>query len=397
MGHDTAIHAIIVAGGRGERAGLPMPKQYMPLHGRPVLAWSADAFLGHAACESVTIVVPLGDEARAARLLCDRNVLIVAGGATRQQSVAAGIAAIAGAQSPDNLDRALVFVHDAARPGLSSAVIDDLIGSFANDAIAGALPSLPVADTLAREDGQLGDVVPRDALVRVQTPQAFRWSALAAAHSEAATDEASDDAQLVRANGGRIALVPGAQRLDKITSALDYQRMYDMLTPRYRTAVGSGFDVHRLIGGTGLWLGGVYIAHDRTLDGHSDADVLLHAITDAVLGAAAAGDIGTHFPPTDPRWRGASSDQFLAHAAELTAQRGGIIDHVDCTVVCEAPKIGPHRVAMQRRIAEILALTEEKVNVKATTTERLGFTGRGEGIAAEATVTLRLPVADEPA
>ena len=384
----SSFHAIIVAGGQGTRAGLAVPKQYAMLAGKSVLAWSVDAFLAHPACGAIIVVIPDGDEERARAALPHRKVTFAIGGTTRQQSVAAGLAEI----SKSATGEAIILVHDAARPGVNRADIDRLLDAF-DGASDGVIPALAVADTLAKVDASLGDIVPRDGLVRVQTPQAFRLSAIVDAHSRWAGDAASDDAQMVRANGGHIAVVAGDSLLEKITRAEDMLLVERMMTAlqNMRTAVGMGYDVHRLVPGDGLWLGGVHIAHDRSLEGHSDADVVLHALTDALLGAIADGDIGTHFPPSAPQWCGASSDQFLFHAAKLVAARGGIINHVDCTIICEVPKVGPHREAMRARIAGCLELPISSVSIKATTTERLGFTGRGEGIAAQAIATITLP------
>jgi 2-C-methyl-D-erythritol 4-phosphate cytidylyltransferase/2-C-methyl-D-erythritol 2,4-cyclodiphosphate synthase len=290
----------------------------------------------------------------------------------------------------------LVLIHDAARPGLDKAMIDRLLDAFNDQIVEGAVPVLPVDDTLARAGSALGDVVDRSELVRVQTPQAFRLAAIRAAHAAWRGEAASDDAQMIRAKQGVVAMVEGRRELEKVTHQGDLEQVELMLshgplTGALRSAVGMGFDVHRLIDGDGVWLGGVLIPHDRKLEGHSDADVLLHAITDAVLGAIGEGDIGHHFPPSDPQWRGASSDRFLAHACALVAEKGGRIDHVDATVMCEAPKVGPHRQNIRERIATIMSLPAVRVSIKATTTERLGFTGRGEGIAAQAVVTVRLP------
>lgn len=383
-----SFHAIIVAGGKGVRAGLSAPKQYAPLAGRPVLLWSVDAFASHPACAGVVVVIPDGDEVQVRDMLSGRTLRIVCGGGTRQQSVAAGLAVL-------STDAAtMVMIHDAARPGVSHAVLDRLLGALAGNAVAGAIPALPVADTLAVGAGaQLGDVVPRDTLVRVQTPQAFRAADLIRAHARWRYGAASDDAQMVRRDGGTVTIVDGDPRLDKITQPDDLEWMERMMASvGRRTAVGAGYDVHRLVAGDGLWLGGIWIAHAQSLEGHSDADVLLHALTDAILGAIAEGDIGTHFLPSDPQWRGASSDQFLRHAANLVSERGGAVTHVDCTIICESPKIGPHRDAMRARIAAILGLRLLQVSVKATTSERLGFTGRGEGIAAQATASVELPI-----
>ncbi len=277
-----------------------------------------------------------------------------------------------------------MLVHDAARPFVSAAVIDRLLAAL--DTAEGAIPVLPVADTLVAIDGV---TVARDRLRRVQTPQAFRRHALAEAHARWDGTVATDDAQMVRALGRTVAMVEGDTMLEKITYPADFAAAEARVATETRSA--SGFDVHRLEDGEELWLGGVLIPHHQGLSGHSDADVALHAITDAVLGTIAAGDIGTHFPPSDPQWRGAESGQFLRHARSLVEQRGGRITFVDVTLMCEAPKIGPHRTAMQARIAELLGLSTDRVSVKATTTERLGFTGRGEGIAAQAIATIELP------
>lgn len=387
-----AFHALIVAGGRGERAGLSLPKQYALLGGKPVLRWSAEAFLEHSACAGLTVVIPAGDEARALTeaALSGLPVALVTGGATRQQSVSAGLAVL------DADKAAVVLIHDAARPGLDAATIDRLLAVFADPSVDGAVPVLPVVDTLARNGDILGDVVDRTALVRVQTPQAFRLAAIRHAHDAWTGDAASDDAQMIRAMQGAVAMVDGRRELEKVTHQGDLAHAAAMLCPAsarqsWRTAVGMGFDVHRLIEGDGVWLGGVLIPHDRRLEGHSDADVLLHAITDAVLGAIGDGDIGQHFPPSDVQWRGASSDRFLAYACSLAQEAGGRIDHVDATVMCEAPKVGPHRQSIRETVASIMGLPVAQVSIKATTTERLGFTGRGEGIAAQAVVTARLP------
>lgn len=396
MAIQSPFHAVIVAGGRGERAGLSVPKQYAMLGDKPVLRWSAEAMLAHPACAGLTVVIPAGDEARALAdaALTGLKWAAVTGGATRQESVAAGLAGL------DDHAATLVLIHDAARPGLDAAMIDRLLAVFADPTVGGAVPVLPVADTLARSGAALGDVVDRSALVRVQTPQAFRLPAIRAAHAGWQGEAASDDAQMIRAMQGRVAMVEGRRELEKVTHQGDLEQVQAMLCPAprataWRTVVGMGFDVHRLIEGDGVWLGGVLIPHNRKLEGHSDADVLLHAITDAVLGAIGDGDIGQHFPPSDPQWRGASSDRFLAHACVLVSDRAGRIDHVDATVMCEAPKVGPHREAIRERIATIMSLPVARVSIKATTTERLGFTGRGEGIAAQAVVTTRLPDAGE--
>lgn len=372
--------ALIVAAGRGERAGLSLPKQFAPVAGRAMVAWSHDALAAHHGIDEVIVVIGAGQEALlAAALPAARHAI---GGAERRDSVAAGLAAAGDA------DR--ILVHDAARPFVPAIVIDRLLAALGE--ADGAVPVLAVADTLVRDDGT---TVPRAGLHRVQTPQAFHFGTLARAHAEWRGDVPTDDAQMVRALGGRVALVQGDIMLEKVTYPADLAAAEARLGVETRSA--GGFDVHRLEDGEELWLGGVLIPHHQGLSGHSDADVALHAITDAVLGTIAAGDIGTHFPPSDPKWRGAESGQFLAHARELVEAKGGRITFVDLTIMCEAPKIGPHRAAMQARIADLLGLTTDRVSVKATTTERLGFTGRGEGIAAQAVATIVLPLVGAPA
>lgn len=371
----TRTVAILVAAGSGTRAGGALPKQFAPLAGRPLLHRAHEALASHPAIDRV-VVVAAPDRHDAVRAMLG-DVPLAAGGATRRDSVANGLALAADA------DR--VLVHDAARPLLPPAVIDRVLAAL--DSADGAVPVLGVADTLCRDDGAL---VPRAGLHRVQTPQGFRRAALAAAHAAWAPErEATDDAQMVRALGGTVVLVQGDAMLDKVTYPEDFAAAERRLAWETRSA--TGFDVHRLEDGEELWLGGVLIPHVQGLSGHSDADVALHALTDALLGTIAAGDIGTHFPPSDPQWKGAASDRFLAHAASLIAERGGRIDFVDLTIICEAPKIGPHRAVMVARIAAILGIDAGRVSLKATTTERLGFTGRGEGIAAQATATVSLP------
>ena len=379
MRHDTAI--LIVAAGRGERAGGAVPKQFATLGGTSIIARAVDAF----GDLPVFVVVADGQQGALAFALGPREVAgVVTGGATRQDSVRNGLAAISDTGGFDK-----VLVHDAARPLLPRAVLDDLIAALAT--YDGAVPVLPVADSLASGDAVMGETVDRSGLLRIQTPQAFRIDALMTSLSRWTGEAATDEAQVVRAAGFTVATVPGDTMLDKITHPADFARAEAMLASRMVSRSASGFDVHRLEHGEELWLGGVKIDHTHGLSGHSDADVALHAITDAVLGTIGAGDIGSHFPPSDAQWRGASSDRFLAHAASLVAARGGIIDFIDLTLICEAPKIGPHREAMRARIAEILQLPASRISVKATTTERLGFTGRGEGIAAQAIATVRIP------
>lgn len=371
--------ALLMAAGSGERAGGAVPKQLAPLASRPMLAWPYAALAAHPAIDEV-IVVTSAALAEAVRIALP-HARIVAGGATRQASVAAGIATVESASR--------ILVHDAARPFLPAAVIDRVLAAL--DTHDGATPVLAVADTLAHGKDGLGDIVSREGLVRVQTPQAFRADILRVAHAKALDDAATDDAQLVRRLGGTVAVVQGDAMLEKVTFPEDLAAAEARLAARLVSRSATGFDVHRLEAGEELWLGGLLIPHDKGLSGHSDADVALHALTDALLGAIGAGDIGTHFPPSDPQWKGAASHQFLSHAVELIAGMGGVIDFADLTLICEAPKIGPHRNSMRARIAELLRIPISRVSVKATTTERLGFAGRGEGIAAQAIATIRVP------
>ena len=374
--------ALIVAGGQGLRAGGDIPKQFTTIAGRPMLVHAVAAFADHAAIDAVIVVIAAGQEAQVAAML--PGVRTVVGGESRRESVARGLAAV-GAHGGDR-----VLVHDAARPFAPAEVIAAVTNALEHS--DAAVPVLPVADTLARGDTLLGDVVPRDGLWRIQTPQGFHLSKLAAAHAAWPADkEATDDAQMVRRLGGTVALVQGSIMLEKVTYPEDFAAAEARVTPSWQTRMATGFDVHRLEDGEELWLGGIRIPHHQGLSGHSDADVALHALTDALLGTIAAGDIGTHFPPRDSQWKGADSAQFLIHAAGLIADKGGEIVFVDLTLMCEAPKIGPHRAAMTTRIAALLNLPIDCVSVKATTTERLGFTGRGEGIAAQAAATVRLP------
>ena len=369
--------ALIVAAGQGSRIG-GQPKQFRRLGGRAVVAHSYRALRAHPAIEEVIVVIGAGQETALHAAIGD--VPFVIGGDTRRESVRRGLETLRG-HPPER-----VLVHDAARPFVPAAVIDRLLDALGQD--EGAIPALAVADTLVRASGEKVD---RADLYRVQTPQAFRFGALIEAHRRWPTDrDATDDAQIIRDSGHRVALVEGDVMLDKLTYPSDFAAAEARLAGG-RTRAATGYDVHRLVPGEELWLGGVLIPHHLGLSGHSDADVALHAITDALLGTIGAGDIGTHFPPSDPQWKGAASDRFLAHAGGLIAARGGVIDFVDLTIICEAPKIGPHRAAMRDRIAAILGLDPDQVSIKATTSERLGFTGRGEGIAAQAIATVRMP------
>jgi 2-C-methyl-D-erythritol 4-phosphate cytidylyltransferase/2-C-methyl-D-erythritol 2,4-cyclodiphosphate synthase len=375
--------AILVAAGSGTRAGGSLPKQYALLGGKPLLTYAHQALSSHPKIDAVLTVIGDGQEALLEATL--GTTPFVTGGATRRESVRNGLEALLAGGFTH------VLIHDAARPFLPARIIDDLLASL--DVEGGAIPALPVADTLVRgERALIGDTVPRDALYRVQTPQAFAFDAILDAHRRWPADqEATDDAQMLRAIGGQVALVPGDPMLEKITHPADFAAAETRLAAAMRVRTATGYDVHRFAEGEALWLGGVRIPHSKGLSGHSDADVALHAITDALLGTIGAGDIGMHFPPSDPQWRGAASARFLEHAASLVAAEGGILDFIDVTLICEAPKIGPHREAIRASIAAILGLDLSQVSVKATTTERLGFTGRGEGMAAHAVATVRVP------
>lgn len=379
----TRTIGLIVAAGKGERAGGGTPKQFRPIAGRALVAHAYDHLAAHPATDAVVIVTGADQhDALAAALGTRQPLAVVDGGATRRLSVRAGLEAIAAQGGADR-----VLIHDAARPFVPVAVIDRLHAAL--DMHPGAVPVLAVADTVAQGDALLGAIVDRTLLRRVQTPQAFCFDDVMTAHRDwAGPDEPTDDAQMLRAAGHQVALVEGDMMLDKVTLPADFAAAEARIGGSRLVRTGMGFDVHRLGDGEELWLGGVLIPHSQGLIGHSDADVALHALTDAILGAIGAGDIGTHFPPSDPQWRGAPSSCFLEHAASLVAAAGARIDHVDLTIICEAPKIGPHRDSIRSRIAALLRLPEARISIKATTTERLGFTGRGEGIAAQAIATV---------
>ena len=368
--------AIIVAAGSGSRAGQSLPKQYVRWRGKPVLRHSAEKLLAAGANPLVVAIASdAADLAREALAGLD-SIILVEGGETRRASVAAGLEALTTA-APD-----LVLIHDAARPTLPQPVIDRVLGSLAD--FPGAIPALPVVDTIARTKyGMMTGQEDRATLARVQTPQGFRFTDILAAHRAwDGAAEPTDDAQVLRASGGEVAIVEGSEQLAKLTFAEDFA----MQPAPMRT--GTGFDVHQLADGEELWLGGLKIEHHQGLAGHSDADVALHALVDAILGAVGNGDIGTHFPPSEERWRGASSGQFLQHAVSLASEAGYRIGNLDLTIICEAPRIGPYKDAMREKIADLAGVQAQAVSVKATTTEKLGFTGRGEGIAAQAVATL---------
>ncbi len=379
--------ALVVAAGRGTRLGAPLPKQYLPLAGKPVLRYSLETLASHSGIDAVRVVFNPDDAASYEAAAHGLDLLPpVAGGAARQDSVRLGLESLAAAPP------ARVLIHDAARPFLDRDTIDRVLAAL--DEAPGAIPALPVKDTVKRGvSGRVAETLDRSALWRAQTPQGFDYAAILAAHRSAQGSELSDDAAVAERAGLAVRLVAGSETNFKVTTAEDLEQAERLLLARHGDIrTGQGFDVHAFGPGDHVWLCGVKVAHERGLIGHSDADVGLHALTDAILGALGAGDIGQHFPPSDPKWRGAPSHLFLSHAGALVASAGGRIGHLDVTLICERPKIGPHRDAMVARIAEILRLERGRVSVKATTTEGLGFTGRGEGIAAQAVATLRLPL-----
>ena len=368
--------ALIVAAGAGGRAGGAQPKQYRLVRGKPMLLHSYAALSGHEAIDQVYIAIGAGQEGQAASALAGLNKpMFVIGGASRRESVLHGLQAIAANGGAEQ-----VLIHDAARPFLPAHVIDDLLAALIS--APGAVPALPVVDSLSRGDDVLSETVARENLWRIQTPQAFAFQDIYAVHQTWTGEEPSDDARMLMAHAGEVRIVAGSETLNKFTFSGDFTG-YNM--PSFRS--GNGFDVHRLVPDAELWLCGVQIPHDRGLAGHSDADVAMHALTDAMLGAIAQGDIGDHFPPSDPQWRGASSDRFLVHAIKLAREGGFELSNADVTIICEQPKIGPFREQMRARLAEIMSVDVDRISVKATTTEMLGFTGRGEGIAAQATAT----------
>lgn len=372
--------AIIVAAGRGLRAGGETPKQWRRLAGRTVLEHTLAIFEAHPRVGQIVLVVAGEDLERVEALRLSERAVIAIGGATRSLSVLAGLGHARGAA---------VLIHDAARCCTPPEVIDRVLDALTE--IPGAAPALPVTDALWTGTGGLvSGVTDRDGLFRAQTPQGFHLEAIRAAHA-GADGTATDDVAVARAAGLDVAIVAGDERNIKITQPGDFARAAEHLGGAMDIRTGNGFDVHRFGPGDHVMLCGVQVPFDRGLQGHSDADVGMHTVTDAIYGALAEGDIGTHFPPSDPRWKGAASETFLTQACALARRRGYEITHVDCTLICEAPKVGPHAGAMRTEMARIMGLEETRVSIKATTSERLGFTGRGEGIAAMATATLVMP------
>jgi 2-C-methyl-D-erythritol 4-phosphate cytidylyltransferase/2-C-methyl-D-erythritol 2,4-cyclodiphosphate synthase len=382
-----SVYALVVAAGQGSRFGGLIPKQYLPLAGADVLRHAVSALAGHPRIANVLVAIRPED-----RALFDRSVVglgvpsPVIGGATRQDSVRLGLEALV-AYCPDR-----VLIHDGARPFPSQELVDRIIDGL--DRSLAAIPCLPLSDTVKRvEGGTIRETIDRSALWRAQTPQGFHFDAILAAHRAADGHRLTDDAAVAEAAGLIPLVVEGSEDNLKITTSQDLAVAERMVAARLGDVrVGQGFDVHPFAPGDHVWICGIKVPHSMSLAGHSDADVGLHALTDAVLGAIGAGDIGMHFPPTDPRWRGAASDQFLRRAVDLVRAQGGVVAAVDVTIVCERPRITQYREAMVERVATILRLTQSRVSVKATTTEKLGFTGRAEGIAAQAVATIRLPL-----
>ena len=380
---DTDSIALIVAAGSGTRFGGEVPKQYLPLAGRPVLRHSIETFLAHPRISNVRVVINAEHRGLYDDAVSGLSVMApVVGGATRQESVRNGLESLFDAKP------GRVLIHDAARPFLSAAIIERTLAAL--DETSGAIVAVPVTDTLKRARNEVVmETVERTGLWRAQTPQGFRFDEILAAHRRAAGASLTDDAAVAEAAGLPVRLVIGADDNFKITTTDDLRRAERLLAPAaFEFRTGMGYDVHRFVAGDGVTLCGIRIPHDQSLEGHSDADAGLHALTDALLGTIGAGDIGNHFPPSDPRWRGADSAQFLSHAVELLAANGARVVHVDVTIICERPKIAPHRAAMVSRIASIMGIAESRVSVKATTTEGLGFTGRREGLAAQAVATV---------
>lgn len=380
----TAV--LIVAAGRGHRFGGTLPKQYAPLGGQAVLRHTVKAVLAHPDVDLVRCVIHGDDRALYDAALDGVDVLDpVLGGAERQDSVRLGL------ESLEDLGVGTVLIHDAARPFVDAATIDGVLAALHSH--PGAIPAVAVADTLKRgQDGLISATVPRTGLYRAQTPQGFRLAQILDAHRQPDAADFTDDAQLFESLSLAVALTGGHEDNFKITTGEDLMRAERLLAGRSETRTATGYDAHKFAAGTFVTLGGVEIPHSQGLAGHSDADVALHALTDALLGTIGAGDIGQHFPPSEPKWKGAASDRFVQHAAKLIQDRGGEIVNVDVTLICEQPKIGPHASAMVARVAEVLGIDADRVSIKATTTEGMGFTGRREGIAAQALAAVRLPI-----
>lgn len=378
--------ALIVAGGRGSRARTTLPKQYTSLAGLPVLRRTIEVFARHPRIDAVQVVIGEHDHDLYEDAVSGLPNLLppTIGGQDRQASVHAGLKALK-ANAPHH-----VLIHDGARPFISDETITGVIQALHQ--AEGAIAALPVSDTLKRANDAQGieDTVPREGLWRAQTPQGFRFEAIVAVHDDAKAGVATDDASLMEARGVHVAIVPDKPTNIKLTYKEDFALAEMLIAGGRETRIGQGYDVHAFEDGDAVILGGVRIAHDKKLKGHSDADVALHALTDALLGTIGEGDIGTHFPPSEEKWKGAPSHIFLEHASKLIFERGGEIQNVDLTIIAEAPKIGPHRDAMQEKISGMLKIDPQRVSIKATTTEGLGFTGRREGIACQAIASVAL-------
>jgi 2-C-methyl-D-erythritol 4-phosphate cytidylyltransferase/2-C-methyl-D-erythritol 2,4-cyclodiphosphate synthase len=379
-----SVYAIIVAAGRGRRFGGDLPKQYCQLGSHAVLRHTVKAFLSHPRIKGVRVLIHPDDQELYDSAVSGLELLDpVFGGATRQESVCNGLESLE-PYSPD-----CVLIHDAARPFVTAGIIDRVIDEVENS--GAVIPAVPVADTLKREEnGISAETVDRNHLWRAQTPQGFVFKNILQGHRAHKGAELTDDAAVSEAEGHKVAIVMGHEDNFKITTQDDLANAKRVLSMNVEFRTGSGFDVHRFDVGNYVTLCGVEIPHTHSLKGHSDADVALHALTDAILGAIGAGDIGSHFPPSDNQWKGASSDRFLKKACDLVKEKHGTISNLDVTIICERPKIGPHREAMRQRIAEIAGVEIDRVSVKGTTTEKLGFTGRSEGIASQAVATVKL-------
>ncbi len=374
------VTAIIVAAGRGLRAGGDVPKQWQAVAGKPVLAWTLNRFLNHPEITNIVLVTHPDDAARLAALNLPGRVTTTHGGDTRAASVLNGLAAAMGD---------IALIHDVARPCVTDQIISDVI--HATRDTGAAAPALQVTDALWQGDTHVTGTQDRSGLYRAQTPQGFVLAKILKAHQQF-QGVAADDVEVARAAGTTVKIVPGDENNLKITTANDFARAQTLLeAPMIDVRTGNGFDVHRFGEGDHVMLCGVAIPHDRGLQGHSDADVGLHTITDAIYGALGEGDIGQHFPPSDPQWKGAESHIFLTHAVQLAKSKGFTLTHVDCTLICEHPKIGPHTSTLRAKLQTLLGIDLDRISVKATTSERLGFTGRGEGIACMATATLVKP------
>lgn len=379
--------ALIVAAGSGERFGGLVPKQYQDLCGQPILRRSILAFKNHPLITDVQVVISPGHIEHYTKATMGLDLPPpISGGKTRQESVRLGLQALAEQNPPD-----FVMIHDAARPLIDASTITSVHKALQNH--KGAIAAKPLVDTLKKGSaGLIEATIDRENLWQAHTPQAFHFSQILQAHQDFQNGNFTDDAAIAEKAGFAVTLIPSNPDNMKITNPDDLGRAARLLGQNYGDIrTGIGFDVHRLIAGDKIWLGGIAIPHDRMLEGHSDADVVLHALVDALLGTISSGDIGTHFPPSDPQWKGKESGHFVRHTVRLLQEKGGLISNVDVMVMCEKPRIGPHRDAMIKNVAALLEIAPERVSIKATTTERLGFTGREEGIAAQAIATVRFP------